>query len=484
MKSVHLRRGYVFSRFAGAANIKPVRAPLPEKITIPLGSGYGKETPALVAAGEKVAAGQIIGRDDERIGSPVIASAAGTVGAVEKHAVVIETDRTAAPERFQGRENWETLSAAALGKILYESGITALGKDGIPSDYKSSPLAPSDLKHIIIHCLEDDAFNISWSALLDDELIRRSLTGVKILRAAFPSARLHLAVDRRLTGLRKRLEADGPDPAAVPVYSVAPKYPMHSHEVLISELLGTDMPWGFTPIHMGIVVNDWQLLLHCFEAVVEGKPLIERLIALSGPGFRENLHVTARIGTPVSRIVNEYLRQDVTSRLVLNSPLTGERITDPERPIDHTFSQIIAIPEKTEREFLAFVRPGARRDSFSHTFLSSLLPVKKTADTNLHGDDRPCIYCGYCEDVCPVNIIPHLIYHNAVKINVAERLLQLKIFKCMHCNLCDYVCPVKLPLSEGIRQGQERLIEAGCDPTIGLQPYYDLDGFDAYRGKK
>ncbi len=485
MKKVRLRRGYLFSRFVGTADSRIIQIPLPSGLVVPLAQGYGKETPPRVKKGDSVKTGQVLNGDRETISTPVVSPAGGRVAEVRKHAVIIEPQAGDTPVASGPHSTgWEALSAEDLRNILYESGITALGGEGLPSEGKSSPVGPSGLKHLIVYCLEDDAFNISWSTLLDKERSAQAAQGILVLHKAYPGATIHCVIDRRCSLLIKELGTLDPKRSWLEVSAESPRFPLHTPEIIIPHVLGADVPWGYSPIHMGIVVTDIQTALHCYEAVALGKPLVERIIALSGPGFRENPHVRVRIGTPVSHIVKDYLKTDVNSRLVLNSPLMGEALSDPSRPVDITFSQIIALPENTEREFLAFMRPGPRRDSFSNTFLAAYLPTARRADTNMHGEERACIYCGYCEQVCPVNIIPHLIYHHVKRINVAEYLLQLKIFKCMHCNLCNYVCPVKLPLSQGIKQGQEKLIEAGCDPTIGMIPYYDLDGFNAYRGRK
>lgn len=484
MKPINLRSGYLFSHFSGKTDSRIIPITIPDKLTIPLSRGYGKETPVRVKVGQKVKIGQALSGDEAVISTPVVSTVNGTVTEVQKHALVIEPDKKAGDPVWAERPGWEKSAEKEIRKLLYESGITALGKEGIPSDHKSAPIEPAGLKHIIISCIEDDIYNITWSLLLDNERAAQVLKGFALLHAAYPNAVLHFAVDKRHAALLKQAERFRRDHPWLELYAVTPRFPAHTPEILIPALLGMDMPWGYSPIHSGIIVIDIQTVLHCYEAAALGKPLGERIIALSGPGFSENPHVRVRIGTPVSHVVADYLKQGVKSRLVLNSPLMGEALTDLSRPVDLTFSQIIAVPEKPEREFLAFMRPGVRRDSYSNTFLANFMAAAKKTDTNLHGEQRPCIYCGYCEEVCPVGIIPHLIYHNVLKINVAEFLLQLKIFKCMHCNLCNYVCPVKLPLSQGILKGQQKLIEAGCDPTIGMIPYYDLDGLTEYRGRK
>ena len=108
---------------------------------------------------------------------------------------------------------------------------------------------------------------------------------------------------------------------------------------------------------------------------------------------------------------------------------------------------IIALPEDRRRQTLFFLRAGTKADSFSNAFLSRLMPkAEKIADTNLHGERRACVSCTYCQPVCPVGLIPHLLHKHVDKEIINKRLAEYKIFDCVECGLCTYVCPSKLEL--------------------------------------
>ena len=169
--------------------------------------------------------------------------------------------------------------------------------------------------------------------------------------------------------------------------------------------------------------------------------------------------------------------------MVLNSLLTGFQLNDINLPIDRTFSHIIAIPEKREREFLSFMRPGKTRDSYTRAFLAEMLPwVKRTPDTNKHGEERPCISCGFCERACPVKIIPHLLAKYVQRNLIDETIMNYGIFNCIECGLCSYVCPSKISLMKIIKEGQDKLTMQGCDSTQCILPYFNLKGIEEYRG--
>ena len=162
---------------------------------------------------------------------------------------------------------------------------------------------------------------------------------------------------------------------------------------------------------------------------------------------------------------------------------TGEIISDLSEPIDRTFTTVVALLEDKEGELASFVRPGFKKDSYSRTCLSFLFNenskiFQKECGTNLHGEHRPCIFCGFCEELCPVGIIPHLLFHYVKNDVIDETLLKYKIFNCIECNLCSYVCPSKIPLAQFIKEGKAKLLDEGCEPPA---PSAELKGVENYK---
>jgi Na+-translocating ferredoxin:NAD+ oxidoreductase RnfC subunit len=133
--------------------------------------------------------------------------------------------------------------------------------------------------------------------------------------------------------------------------------------------------------------------------------------------------------------------------------------------VDPSFRVLLALPEEQEEPLLPFAQPGFRQDSYSRTFAALVTPFAKSADTNIHGEHRPCIACGYCEEVCPVRILPYLLHRYIHRDVIDENLVRFEIFKCIDCGLCSYVCTSKIPLAEQIREGKERLKAEGLEPA-------------------
>ncbi len=469
--------GYRFSNFEAAPLDKIAPLGIPSTVTITLMQGFSDEVPCLVAPGDIVKAGQIIGRDDESISSPVHASVNGKVVEVGKleylgnevAAVKIASDASQGWQSLDGcSEQWDSLSAEQIEKLVYLSGASGAGRAGIPTRFKSSIISPGGVEEVIIHGVESEMYGPLSETLLKGENLLHFADGLKILRKILPAAGFHVALNAERQDLIARVSGALTASRWVEVRALEPRYPADYDEVLVSAILGRAVPAGHLAANIGVIVLDIQDVLHVYDAVAKGKPVIDRTIALCGPGFTDNSHIQVRIGTSVEDAAAGRVSRDKTWRFLRNSALTGERIAEMTRPIDRNCRALIAVHENDTREMFAFVRPGPRKDSYTPMFLSKLLgkTLTKRGETNLHGEERPCIYCGFCEEVCPAGLMPHHLFHYVDRNIIDETLLRFRIYDCIDCNLCAYVCPSKIALGRHIKEGKDKLINEGltCPP--------------------
>jgi len=475
-KSKTFAGGYKFKRFEGFPDNELIEIPVPPRVIIPLKQGFGMEVPPIVKIGQSVKAGQVIGIDDNTISNPVHSSISGTVEAIthlagnnkEIKAITIKSNGT--PE-WQPLSNysaeWSKLTNEKLEKIIYLSGIASLGSDGIPTRYKSSVALPGDVRSIIVNGINSEVYNLSNSVLLTEQRIYKFVQGLKILHKIMPNAKILFALNRDQNDIIQELvnQIKGIDWINILTFNV--KYPLDSQRVLVNTILKKKYPYySFAVKEIGVLLLKIQTVLHIFEAVTKGKPLIEKIIALCGSGFNRNMHIKIRLGTFFQEIIKNYSQSNIKQRIVANSLLTGKSINDLNQPIDRKINSIIAIPEDTKRRFLAFIRPGFRKDSYSNTFFSFL---KKKGNTNMHGEQRPCIFCNYCNEACPVKILPFLIYQYVERDLIGQILINLKIFDCINCNLCSYICPSKIPVASFIKKGKNELLKQSEDfPSLKL----------------
>lgn len=183
----------------------------------------------------------------------------------------------------------------------------------------------------------------------------------------------------------------------------------------------------------------------------EGKYPIDRTMAFAGPGAKERLHFNTRIGVPLSHMVQDGPTGE-GMRYVVGGIFRGySGSIDSHMGFYET--SLTLIPEGKMREFLAFVQPGFQKPSYSRTFLSVFNKSDLQMDCNFHGGERACIGCGYCGEVCPVDILPQLTYKSITAGEVEEALAH-GLLDCVECGLCAYVCPSKIGLAETLKKAK------------------------------
>lgn len=466
--------GYVFRQLKG--DIEPglgvVDAPLPDRAIVPLAQGFGAEVPALVKQGDRVAAGQIIGRDDATISTPIHAPVSGRV----ERFIKLETpdgEVTAVEIKADGSRNWQPVARRysnalnappeQLAETLYLAGVSALGKTGIPTPYRSSPVEPDAVDTIVVSAVRSEPYTLPNDAVLG---LRRAegdppynanakafASGVRILQRAFGGARAIVALDARDAAL---VEAIWGELEGTEIRLVFPKYPAECDEVVVELVTDRMVPDGKTGLEVGVLVVDVQACLAAHAACVEGKPLIERLIALGGTGYTSPAIIKARIGTPARWLVKDRVAGEHS--LIHNGALAGWLVTDLDWPVTRATWGLTALHDDTSRPFMGWMAPGFDFDSNSRAFGSSYFPPKaRRADTNMAGELRPCIQCGYCPEVCPRDLLPfHL--DKLLRIDALDEAEELRLFGCIECGLCSYVCVSKIPLMTSIIAGKKRVI--------------------------
>ncbi len=431
---------------------------LPGEVIIPMHQGFGEEVLPSVKLGEKVEAGQIIGIDSASCSSPVHATVNGVVKDVcrikrfgqETGAVVIESD---------GSSDWSKMDPVytdfrkstpdEIGRTLYVSGVASLGRFGFPTPYNTSPLQPGHVDSIIINAVNSEPFAPSNEIMLAGK-VGKFLDGIEILKRALPGhVEAYVGIDDRDKEIIKEMEkaADW-----LHIHPLRPKYPQGHDMILVKTILGRE---GSVSDARAVVL-DVQSVFHAYEAAVQQKPVIERIVALGGSGFRENVFLKVRVGTRLEHVVKS-LSKRAEVRYICGGIMTGVACDDLSIPLDRTVNCILALEENRDREFLSFLRPGIHRGSFSKAFLSSLFPMlSKKLDTNVKGEYRPCIYCNYCETVCPVGLMPYLLSKYVTR-DMTDEVERYRISACIECGLCTYVCPSKIPLMTHIQEGKTKI---------------------------
>ncbi|MBN1686292.1 MAG: 4Fe-4S dicluster domain-containing protein, partial [Spirochaetales bacterium] len=299
---------------------------------------------------------------------------------------------------------------------------------------------------------------------------------LRMLEKVFSHATVTIAVSINQPGLLDRLQGHLLSDDKISLLPVSDKYPQGFQEILVPLVTGREFPYGYDAVNMGVIILSPQTVLAVYDAVTSGTPVLSRVIAVGGTGFKENLHLQVPLGTPWQVIIEKYGNSDREYRFVRNSLLTGQTIEDPSLPVTIADSAVYAIPEARTTELVPFATPGFFKDSYSNTFPPSVLPLQKRLDTNIHGEGRACLSCSFCADVCPVGILPNLLHRYVLREIIEESLVQFGIFKCIDCNLCTYVCPSKIPVAGLISRGKDLLRKEGLGNEEEMKRDFSLKG--------
>jgi electron transport complex protein RnfC len=404
--------------------------PLPDRLVIPMSQHLGAPCTPLVAKGDQVVRGQLIGAVDAVISAPVHAAAAGEVVAVgpvltpagiRAQAVTIAVDPGQDADAFRPIET----DAEDAAHAARAAGLVGLGGAAFPSSVKLAPPRGTVIDTYIVNGCECEPF-LTCDHRVMLESAERVVAGARIVAAAMGIARTVIAVEDNKTDAAEALRAVAPPDIEVQV--VRTRYPQGAEKTLIATVTGRHVPTGKLPSAVHCLVSNVQTLAALADAVERRMPLMERVVTVSGAVGRPGNYRVA-LGTSVSALL-EFAGGLLpeAARVIAGGPMTGQPLGDLEVPVVKGLSGVIAL---TEEEAAPIVN-----------------------------SDQSCIRCGRCVEACPMVLHPYAIANHA---NVrswdgCERFFALD---CIECGCCSYVCPTRRPLVQLIRTGKGALLSKG-----------------------
>ena len=409
--------------------------PLPAEVFIPLQQHIGTPCEPLVEKGDLVKTGQKIADSSAFISSPIHASITGVVAAVAAfpHPLgakvpMIHIKREGEEDEWELLsipENWETTSREDLSKLVREAGIVGLGGAAFPTHVKMSPPADKPIDHFILNGCECEPFlTCDHRNMLEDT--DHILKGMAIMMRI-------LGIEQGIVGIESnKADAIATMEARVKElklnFKIQPlkvKYPQGAEKMLIDAALGRKVPAGGLPMDVGVVVNNIATALAVYEAVVNGKPLIQRTLTVTGDAIKSPGNLIARVGTPFQVCVDACGGlNDETSQVFMGGPMMGLVQYDLQVPTLKATSGIVCMQSSQ---------------------------LKNTRH-------YPCIQCGTCVSVCPMNLVPTRLSRQ-VETAKYEDCREWGIFNCIECGSCAFVCPSGIPLVQWIRVGKAKSTE-------------------------
>ena len=407
---------------------------LPKSVFIPVAQHIGAPAQALVKKGDQVKVGQIIAKAGGFVSANIHSSVSGTVKKVD-----LATDASGYPKQgifidVEGDE-WEkniitdgTLveqfdadSKAIIDKIN-EAGIVGLGGATFPTHVKLMPPPGSKAEMLIINGVECEPYLTADHRLMLEKG-RELLVGIRLLMCALNVNKAYIGIENNkkdaIESLKKLCASD----ASIEVVPLKVKYPQGGEKQLIKAVTGREVPSGALPIAVGAVVSNVGTAFAVYEAVQKNKPLIERVVTVTGKSVSKPSNFLVRIGTPANELVEAAggLPED-TGKIISGGPMMGKAVASLDIPVTKGTSGILIMPD-----------PDAKR---------------KTSQN--------CIRCGRCVTVCPMGLEPFLLMTISEK-QIWDRAEKDCIMDCIECGSCSFTCPADRPLLDYIRLGKGKV---------------------------
>lgn len=406
---------------------KPIEPYMPkDRVIIPLVQHIGVPCKPVVKVNQEVKVGQIIGEPGGYVSAPVHSSVSGKVVGIEEYpspagkkvlSVIIQSDGNfESQEGVFIKRDIDQLSPEEIKAIIKDAGIVGMGGAAFPTIVKISPPPDKKVDVIILNGAECEPYLTADSRLMEeypDDIVY----GLRAIMKAMGVKKGIIGIEdnkpRAIISMRNA--AKGFDGIEVAVLKT--KYPQGSEKHIIKAITGRVVPSGKLPADVGVVVNNVATAKAIADAIKEGKPLIERVVTVTGEGVENPKNLLVKIGTPFSELIDFCGGfKGTPGKVISGGPMMGIAQYTLDVPVIKGTSGIL-------------VQPAEK--------------VKVTKPS-------PCIRCGRCVDACPMNLLPLFISAYSIKGDF-DRCKEYNVMDCIECGSCSYICPSKRPLVESIR---------------------------------
>ena len=410
-----------------------VTLPLPEQVAIPLSQHIGAPATPVVQKGDRVKAGQLIAKAGGFISANIHSSVSGTVVNVDN---VIDTSGYAKPAviiKVEGDE-WddnvlttplekgvEEFSAAEILSSIEAAGIVGMGGATFPTKVKLSPPPGNKAEVLIINGVECEPYLTADHRLMLEhgpELI----TGIRLIRRALGVERAVIGIESNKPDAIELLTRLAANERGIEVCPLKVRYPQGGEKQLIKAITGKSVPSGGLPIAVGAVVQNVGTVYAVYEAVMKRKPLVERVVTVTGKSVKHPGNYLCRMGTPIARLIEAAggLPED-TGKVISGGPMMGKAILSTDIAITKGTSGVLVMREEESRR----------------------VPY------------RNCIRCSKCVSACPMGLEPYQLMLLSEQ-GMLEQLEHERVMDCIECGSCSYTCPAHRPLLDLIRLGKNR----------------------------
>lgn len=410
--------------------------PLPKEVVIPLGMHIGAPAVACVQKGDEVKVGTIIAKVNGPVSAHIHSSVSGKVVKIDtvydasgykKPAIVIAVNPEDIWEEYIDRSDDVikecSLSPSEIVSKIHSAGIVGLGGATFPTHVKLTPPPGHKAEVLIVNAVECEPYLTSDHQLMLEHG-EEILIGCSILMKALGVSRCLIGIENNKPDAISLLKELSQGYSGVEIIPLKVHYPQGGEKQLIDALLRRQVKSGALPISTGAVVQNVGTVFAVYEAVQKHKPLIERIVTVTGKSLTKPANYKVRIGTPLKHLIDASggLPED-TGKIIGGGPMMGKALLSQEQPVTKGTSGILLID---------------------------------TAES-VRKPTRPCIRCAKCVNVCPMGLNPTFLMTD-VQYQDYDKAERGYIVDCIECGSCSYTCPSNRPLLDYIRMGKQQVM--------------------------
>ncbi|MCS0540668.1 electron transport complex subunit RsxC [Aeromonas veronii] len=415
-----------------------VDAGLPPRLIIPLRQHAGPAGDLLVQVGDKVKKGQPLTRYAKGRIVPVHASTSGTITEIGNHTVahpsglgdlcvILTPDGEDEWGERNGKPDYWNLERGELLERIQQAGVAGLGGAVFPTHSKLD--GRGQLTEIlIVNGLECEPY-ITTDDRLMQQYADEIMDGIRVLKHLLKPKLTLIGVEDNKPEAIEQLTRHATDEDVL-VKTVPTKYPSGGAKQTIELLTGRQVPKGGRAVDIGIMVLNVATVFAIKRAIIDGEPLIERIVTLTGDSFKQPGNAWVRLGTPVRWLLQRFeLQPEAEQRVIMGGPMMGFTLPHAMVPVVKATNCLLA-PTQAE------------------------LPAP--------GPEQPCIRCSACADACPATLLPQELYwySRAKEYDKAEKL---NLMDCIECGACAWVCPSEIPLVQYYKIAKDDIREARAE---------------------
>ena len=394
-------------------------------LAYPLSQHIGAPAKPIVQKGDYVLRGQKIAEAGSYVSAPIHSAVSGTVKAIEPRkvasgdnvmSIVIENDGQDQEVEYFAAEDLDALPKEEILWCIQEAGIVGMGGAGFPTHVKLSPKEPEKIEYVIANCAECEPYLTSdYRRMLEDP--DKLVQGLKIILRLFDKAQGIIAVEDNKPDCIQLLRSMTKNETRISVRALQTKYPQGGERSLIYATTGRKINSSMLPADVGCIVNNVDTIVAVYRAVAEGKPLMERIVTVTGDVVKDPGNYKVPTGmsyTEVLEAAGGFAVQP--EKVICGGPMMGIAIFSTDIPVTKTSTALLAFT----KDAVSAMEPG------------------------------PCINCGRCLEVCPGRVMPSKLADAAERFD-EEAFLELHGMECCECGCCSYICPAKRPLTQEIK---------------------------------